>query len=91
MRNPGVHFVRFQDFPAESRKSEFFTIARTTTVANPSELVLSFPSPSSALMHLEVRWNLFRKCNIPRQIFEPLIDRSVSRRRIRDKKIILWR
>lgn len=32
-RAPGVHFARFQDFPAESRKSEFFTIARTAVPA----------------------------------------------------------
>jgi len=29
-RAPGVHFMRFQDFSPESRKSEFFTIARIT-------------------------------------------------------------
>lgn len=56
----GVHFVRFQDFPPESRKSEFFTIARITM-------------PSSGLHPLDAsraRWNPFCRCNIPGQVLE---------------------
>lgn len=47
-----VHFARFQDFPAESRKSEFFTIARTITVSTPPPSQ-PYPSASSLLTRLE--------------------------------------
>lgn len=57
-RAPGVHFARFQDFPAESRKSEFFTIARTHHQCHPAAITLSppwvpRPTSSPSLMHLE--------------------------------------
>lgn len=59
-RAPGVHFVRFQDFPPESRKSEFFTIARIPALSGLHPLDAS-------------RWNPFRRCNIPGQVLEPPI------------------
>jgi len=59
-RASGVHFMRFQDFPPESRKSEFFTIARIT-------------APSSRDCIPRARWNPFRRYNIPMYVLKPPI------------------
>lgn len=48
-RAPGVHFARFQDFPAESRKSEFFTIARTHHQCHPATIAAATTTTLSLL------------------------------------------
>lgn len=75
-RAPGVHFARFQDFPTESRKSEFFTIARTHHRCHrhhPVATIIPRPLVVPVVDAPRARWNPFCRCNIPRQVLEPPI------------------